>query len=226
MAHARRNLGLPAHVINWGLWKSLADHQSQARQLTSHIGLIAMPDQLALAALAAAIHPDAPTHCAVVEADWAQLASAYRTRAALRIIDDLLTEPPDTPLTTTTDTPLRRQLRHCPPPQRRQLLTEHITAQAAAVMGLAPADLDPATGFFQLGMDSLMTLTLQRNLTASLGAALSPAVIFNYPTVDSLAAHLHTLLDDPADPAPADVDPYAHATRDELLQQLCERLRR
>jgi phthiocerol/phenolphthiocerol synthesis type-I polyketide synthase B len=226
LAHARRNLGLPAHVINWGLWKSLADHQSQARQLTSHIGLIAMPDQLALAALAAAIHPDAPTHCAVVEADWAQLASAYRTRAALRIIDDLLTEPPDTPLTTTTDTPLRRQLRHCPPPQRRQLLTEHITAQAAAVMGLAPADLDPATGFFQLGMDSLMTLTLQRNLTASLGAALSPAVIFNYPTVDSLAAHLHTLLDDPADPAPADVDPYAHATRDELLQQLCERLRR
>ena len=61
-------------------------------------------------------------------------------------------------------------------------------------MGLTPAELDPTTGFFQLGMDSLMSVTLQRNLSASLGQPLIPAVIFDYPTVDSLAAHLATLL--------------------------------
>jgi len=95
-------------------------------------------------------------------------------------------------------------------------------------MGLTPAELDPSTGFFQLGMDSLMSVTLQHNLTASLGQPLSPAVIFDYPTVDSLAAHLATLLPEPADttdhPHQPGNDPYPGATRDELLQQLCERL--
>jgi len=95
-------------------------------------------------------------------------------------------------------------------------------------MGLPPAELDPTTGFFQLGMDSLMSVTLQRNLSASLGQPLSPAVIFDYPTVDSLAAHLATLLPEPADttdhPHQPGNDPYPGATRDELLQQLCERL--
>ena len=85
-------------------------------------------------------------------------------------------------------------LRQCPPEQRRQLLVDHVAALASAVMGLTPAELDPSTGFFQLGMDSLMSVTLQRNLSASLGQPLSPAVIFDYPTVDSLAAHLATLL--------------------------------
>ena len=109
-------------------------------------------------------------------------------------------------------------------------------------MGLPPAELDPSTGFFQLGMDSLMSVTLQRNLSASLSQPLSPAVIFDYPTVDSLAAHLATLLPELADttdhhPQPgndpypgatrderAEVDPYVGATEDELLQQLSERL--
>ena len=45
LAHARRNLGLPATVINWGLWESLADTASEARQsdLTNRPGGDARP---------------------------------------------------------------------------------------------------------------------------------------------------------------------------------------
>jgi phthiocerol/phenolphthiocerol synthesis type-I polyketide synthase B len=225
LAHARRTLGLPAAVVNWGLWKSFDDTASEARQVMSEIGLIAMPDEVAITALATAISPDAPVECAVVDADWTRLAAAYRTRGALRILDDLLTEHPDT---TTHDSEFRRRVQQCPPEQRLQLLIDHVAKHAAAVMGLPPAELDPSTGFFQLGMDSLMSVTLQRNLSASLGQPLSPAVIFNYPTVDSLATHLATLLPEPADttdrPHQPGTDPYPGATRDELLQQLCERL--
>jgi phthiocerol/phenolphthiocerol synthesis type-I polyketide synthase B len=225
LAHARRNLGLPATVINWGLWASLAGTPSQTRRVTTQTGLVAMPDQEAIAALSWAMNPDAPVGCAVVDADWTRLAAAYRTRGALRIVDDLLTEHPDT---TTHDSEFRRRLQQCPPEQLRQLLIDHVAAQASTVMGLPPAELDPTTGFFQLGMDSLMSVTLQRNLSASLGQPLSPAVIFDYPTVDSLAAHLATLLPEPADttdhPHQPGNDPYPGATRDELLQQLCERL--
>jgi phthiocerol/phenolphthiocerol synthesis type-I polyketide synthase B len=227
LAHARRNLGLPATVINWGLWASLAGTPSQTRRVTTQTGLVAMPDQEAIAALSWAMNPGAPVGCAVVDADWTRLAAAYRTRGALRIVDDLLTEHPDT-APAARESQFRHGLRQCPPERRRQLLVDHIATQASTVMGLTPAELDPTTGFFQLGMDSLMSVTLQRNLSASLGQPLSPAVIFDYPTVDSLAAHLATLLPELVEgadrPERADVDPYAGATEDELLQQLSERL--
>ena len=55
----------------------------------------------------------------------------------------------------------RKALRECAPERRRDLLADHIAGLASAVMGLPPSEvLDPAAGFFQLGMDSLMSLTL------------------------------------------------------------------
>ena len=51
-------------------------------------------------------------------------------------------------------------------------------------MGWRAAEtLDPSAGFFQLGMDSLMSVTLQRSLTASLGITLPAAVIYESPTI-------------------------------------------
>ena len=39
---------------------------------------------------AAVTGPDAPVRSTIVAADWTRLATAYRTRAALHIVDDLL----------------------------------------------------------------------------------------------------------------------------------------
>ena len=60
LAYARRALGLPATVVNWGVWKSLADEQSDARQVTSESGLEPMADEVAIRALPWAMSPDAP----------------------------------------------------------------------------------------------------------------------------------------------------------------------
>ena len=54
--------------------------------------------------------------------------------------------------------------------------------------------LDPLTGFFQSGMDSLMSVTLQRALSDSLGESLPASVVFDYPTVEALADYLATIL--------------------------------
>ena len=82
---------------------------------------------------------------------------------------------------------LAAALRECAPEQRRELLADQIRTLASDVMGLAPTQtLDPAVGFFQLGMDSLMSVTLQRGLSASLGIPLPAALIYEYPTISSL----------------------------------------
>ena len=69
-AYARRNLGLAATVVNWGLWKSLADLQSDAGEVMSNTGLEPMPDEVAIRALPLMVSAGAPVRMTVVAADW------------------------------------------------------------------------------------------------------------------------------------------------------------
>jgi phthiocerol/phenolphthiocerol synthesis type-I polyketide synthase B len=230
-AYARRAAGLSATVVNWGLWKSLADSQiDPERQVTLESGLEPMPDEVAIQALWSVTGPDAPVRSTVVAADWIRLATAYRTRASLHIVDDLLpTDNNDDDNDDTRSVPkteFREALRNCESTGRHDLLVDHVTALVASVMGLAsPQLLDPSEGFFQFGMDSLMSVTLQRALVESLGEALAASVVFDYPTVEALADYLATILPELIEVAEQqNVDAYDDLTEAELLLQLSERL--
>jgi phthiocerol/phenolphthiocerol synthesis type-I polyketide synthase B len=225
-AYARRTLGLAATVVNWGLWKSLADTQpAEQRQVTLESGLEPMPDEVAIRVLGSAMGPNAPVRSVVVAANWTRLATAYRTRGSLRIVDALL--PGGDAPATLPGGEFRVALRACQPKGRHELLVDHVAAQAAAAMGLTSSQsLDLSAGFFQLGMDSLMSVTLQRALAESLGEALAPSIIFDYPTVEALADYLATVLPELIEVADNHdvVDAYEDLTEAELLQELSERL--
>jgi phthiocerol/phenolphthiocerol synthesis type-I polyketide synthase B len=227
-AFARRAAGLPATAINWGLWKSLSDGQSDAeRNVTLDSGLEPMPDEVAIQALPWVTGPGTPVRSTIVAADWGLLATAYRsTRAALRVVDELLpieTEGDSSPMHVTE---FRETLRDAEPARRRGLLVDHVTAQVVAAMGLAsPQLLDPSAGFFQSGMDSLMSVTLQRALSDSLGESLPASVVFDYPTVEALSDYLATILPELVEVADEEtVDDYEDLSDDDLLKELSERL--
>lgn len=241
-AFARRAAGLPACAINWGLWKSLADAQTGVElAATLESGLLPMEDTVALGALRYFLGPEAPARTTVVSADWPRLAAAYRSRAALHIVDDLLADGlGDAPAAPTGDTPFRAELRDCAADRRMDLLTDLVTTQVAAAMGLASAHtLEPTVGFFQFGMDSLMSVTLQRALSEKLGEVLPASVVFDYPTVEALTDFLASILpetietagtevagrgeDSPGD-VEVDADVYDDLAEDELLARLSERL--
>jgi phthiocerol/phenolphthiocerol synthesis type-I polyketide synthase B len=226
-AYARRAAGLPATAINWGLWKSLDDSQSDAeRQVTAESGLQPMADEVAIGALPLVIGAQSAVRHTVVAADWPRLATAYRTRAALHIVDDVLAvaAPADGSAPVTTE--FRRTLSDAEPEQRLELLREHVITQVVAAMGLASRHaLDPTAGFFASGMDSLMSVTLQRALSDSLGETLPAAVVFDYPTIDALTGYLATILPELVEAAEQDsADDYDDMSDDELLAQLSERL--
>ena len=185
-AYARRNIGLPATVVNWGLWKSLVELESDTGEMMSNAGLNPMPDEVAIRALALALSPDSPARTIVADADWPLLAAAYRTRGALHIIDDVLARV-DAANSAGPESDFRKALLECPPDGRQKMLADHVAASASAVIGMPPSEvMDTEVGFFQLGMDSMMSVTLQRRLSASLGIALPAAFIYEYPTISSL----------------------------------------
>ncbi|MDC9003393.1 type I polyketide synthase [Mycobacterium marinum] len=223
LAYARRVMGLPATTVNWGLWKSLADAEHDASQVSLGSGLVPMQDDVAIGALPLVMSQAAGVHSVVVAADWPLLAAAYRTRGSLRIVDDVL---PVSDETTVLESEFRVALRNCAPERRHDMLHDQVAMLAANVMGLhAGESLDPSTGFFQLGMDSLMSVTLQRALSDSLGEFLPPSVVFDYPTVYSLTDYLATILPELETDDESTADVYDELTEAELLEQLSQRLR-
>jgi phthiocerol/phenolphthiocerol synthesis type-I polyketide synthase B len=90
-AYARRALGLPATVVDWGLWKSWSDAQPQMKAA----GLEPMPNDVAIRMLPSVLSPEAGTHLVLAGADWPRLAEAYRMRAAVKVLDHLIGGPAD-----------------------------------------------------------------------------------------------------------------------------------
>lgn len=87
--------------------------------------------------------------------------------------------------------PLLSRLEKAPEVERLQILISHIQQSVATVLGIdinrAPA---PDVGFFNMGMDSLMAVELQKRLEKSLGVSLSSTLAFNYPTIETLGKYL------------------------------------
>ena len=192
LALARAAEGLPATVVDWGIWASrLAAVDDASRAAVTGSGLLPMDDGRAISVLGPLLSPGAPTRTVVAAADWPMLASAYGTRHRLRVVEDLAGRSS----VVTGDGALLAEVQACPPSARVALVRTHVRREAAAVMGITePSRLPGDAGFFQLGMDSLMSLQLVRRLSASLGLDLAPSSSFNHPTVDDLADHLLTLL--------------------------------
>ncbi|KMO72076.1 type I polyketide synthase [Mycolicibacterium obuense] len=88
-AYARRALGLPATVVDWGLWKSWSDAQPQMKAA----GLEPMPNDVAIRMLPTVLSPQAGTQIVLAGADWPRLAEAYRMRAAVKVLDRLVSGP-------------------------------------------------------------------------------------------------------------------------------------
>nr|WP_091284001.1 type I polyketide synthase [Micromonospora haikouensis] len=80
--------------------------------------------------------------------------------------------------------------------EREQLVLDLVREQLVEVLRLDPGEpLDTRSGFFELGLDSVMAIDLSRRLSGSTGVPLTPATIFNHPTLSSVTKHLLESLD-------------------------------
>ncbi|GAA2529694.1 type I polyketide synthase [Pilimelia columellifera subsp. columellifera] len=80
--------------------------------------------------------------------------------------------------------------------QREQIVLGLIRDQLVEVLRLEPGrPVDTRSGFFELGLDSLMAMDLSRRLSDRTGIALSPSGIFSHPTLSGLTKHVLESLD-------------------------------
>ncbi|WP_320068416.1 type I polyketide synthase [Micromonospora sp. RTGN7] len=219
LAHHRRERGLPATSIGWGMWATggmAGELSADDRQRLGRLGMTGLTGAEGTALFDAATAGPLP---AVVA-------------ARLRITGDAGQVPPIVRLLARAGG--RRQVRSGPagtgsawvdrlaglsPDEARRLLVELLRGQAAAVLGHASAQAVPAgRAFKELGFDSLTSVELRNRLASATGLRLPATLVFDYPTPERLAEHLHEQLGQSSSPAtaaaravttPGDDDPIA-----------------
>ncbi|MGW7243981.1 type I polyketide synthase [Streptomyces sp. NPDC054804] len=216
LAQHRQARGLPATSIAWGPWEGAgfgaadAGTEARRREELRRRGVLALPAQEALAALADAVR-HADTTVTVADVDWSGFAPAFTAARPSPLLGDL-PEVRDA-LTTATGEPdaaesrLADRLAALPETDQQRELVELVRREVAVVLGHGDPDALP-TGrpFTDLGFDSLAAVNLRNRLGAATGVRLSASAVFDHPTPAGLADHLRRQLVVPAATAVGSLD--------------------
>ena len=161
------------------------DHRRRER---SGLDLISPED--GIAALDHVVGGSYPHQVVVIPVRWERLAPEA---AAMPLLARVLAESPVEARRTVEGGSgiARRKLERARAIERADLLVAHLRDQVSRVLALDAAH-PPAIreGLTDMGMDSLMAVELRNRLQASLECSLASTVVFEHPTIESLASYL------------------------------------
>jgi len=185
LAHYRRARNLPALSVNWGAWAGagMAARVEAGGQRRTLAWVRPMIARQCLDRLEDAIAEGVP-QVTIVDADWS------RWQPPPRLVAGLVRRPAH-PEAKVEDGILNR-LAATPQRNRRKVMVEYLREQAHSVLRLNGSGLfiDEREPLIKIGMDSLMAVEYRNHLAAALGRPLSATLVFDHPTIASLADFL------------------------------------
>jgi acyl transferase domain-containing protein/NADPH:quinone reductase-like Zn-dependent oxidoreductase len=190
LAHKRRSSGLPAMSINWGAWAEGMAIRDGLEERRRKLGVDAMSAGEALRMLDY-ILLDKPAQVGVGLIRWENVAGRYVDDQAPPQLAGITEEPQ----TKRGGAPLLDRLAGAPDSRRRVILREHVHTLALRVLGFPPGRrIDFEQPLNELGLDSLMVLEFRNLLAAEVGQNLPSTLLFNYPALEAVCAHIEGLL--------------------------------
>jgi len=205
LVHHRRSLGLAGLSVNWGAWGEGGMASRLTSQLQSRIrslGIGSIPPAQGLQILTQLLEESA-TQVTVAPIDWSRFAAMLPSGMKMPVLEEMecyyrqdykqdyrqdacATEP-------TAHHPFLLELKAAKRSDRTQLMTNYLQGVVAKLLGYPdPQILDPQLGFFDLGMDSLLSLELRNLLQTRLACSVSATMLFEYTNIEALAEYLTT----------------------------------
>ncbi|WP_035845805.1 type I polyketide synthase [Kitasatospora azatica] len=202
LAHQRHTDGLPATSIAWGPWADtgMAAQETPDERLRRG-GLTPMAPDMAVAALQRALDLGDPA-VMISEIDWQRFAVSFTSTRPSTLFDQvpearaaLESAPQGHSAPGDQASALRTRLTALPATERDQFLLDLVREQVALVLGHAnAATIEAGRAFKELGFDSLTAVELRNRLNAATNLNLPATLVFDHPTPNALADHLHTEL--------------------------------
>ncbi|SPM42307.1 erythronolide synthase, modules 3 and 4, partial [Mycobacterium numidiamassiliense] len=201
LAAHRRAHGLPAISLAWGLWDQASamtgglDDADRAR--LGRDGVLALSSAEAMELFDIALIVNEPfmaparidvgalrAHAVAVPPMFADLVNAPSRRR----VDDSLAAAK-------SKSALAHRLHGLPEAEQHAVLLDLVRSHIATVLGNTSAEaIDPDKAFQELGFDSLTAVEMRNRLKTATGLALSPTLIFDYPTPNGLVGYIRTEL--------------------------------
>ena len=179
LALYRRAQGLPATVFNWGPWEDAGRWGTVAAALWKQRGTAALPARTCLKILLAQLR-DGPAQVVASDTSWTDFLGQFAAAPALyRELAPAAT--PAAGVGAPGDAHQR---------DARQKAEDAIAAQAAQVLGL-DGPLDITRPLNELGLDSLLAVTLANRLRRAFDRALPTAILLKGPSVRQLVDELY-----------------------------------
>lgn len=183
LAQFRRARGMAGLAVNLGAWPGagMAARVNREGRRLSLSGVKPMPAEEYLENLKASLN-SGRSQVAIADVDWKQIKpprqilselACAETRAAAEIDD------------------FAERLNATPVENRRKLLTSYLRDTARRILGLSPTySVDERLPLTQIGLDSLMATEFKNQLAATLHLSLNATLLFDHPTIASLADFL------------------------------------
>ena len=191
LAGALRAQGRDATSVAFGPWSGAGMAARHADEMTRR-GIRLLAPTAAVEALTRA-WSGGPASVAVADADWSIYRRVFDGGAARAMLDVLA--PP-----VVQSAPAAPSVA---PSLKADQVRAIVRAAVAKVLGFDDASrVDAEVGFFELGLDSLMTVALADQVARQVGVPLSPGATLDHPTVTRLTAHVVARLGGPAAAAP------------------------
>lgn len=189
MTAIRAAEGLPFTCIHWGTWQTMRLASGEAQSRYASGGMLPMPDDTALEWLEYLLRRSDMRQPMVANIDWTILASLYeakRQRQWMQLVR------PDTRLPGLgTKSAWSAQ----PGETRLNSLERAVQKEAARVLGFRRGEVPAVEArLVDLGLDSLMAVSLRNRLQELIGHALSATFAFEYSTPARMAMALDTIL--------------------------------
>jgi 6-methylsalicylic acid synthase len=179
MARHRRSLGDRTTAVAWTAWRGLGMGSASefvAAQLEAlGMGTIGADD--AMRALDLAMRDDDPN---VVVLPLLPAAAAVPILADVAPTDDETVDEGSVAMATGEMDP--------------EWLAARVLAAVAAQLGLSESDVDPDLPLVELGVDSIMTVRLRRQLEKQTGLTLPPTLLWEHPTAAAVAERITEML--------------------------------
>ncbi|MBE9214580.1 type I polyketide synthase [Plectonema cf. radiosum LEGE 06105] len=195
LVNYRRNQGKPGLSINWGAWGEVGmaaklDIRHQQRITASGFSTIA--PQQALQILGDLLTQNA-TQVGVTPVNWTKFLQQFSPGKQPPLVNNFLsqTQAKVKQESSTQHLELLHQLQETIVSERENLLIARIQDEVVKVLQFDSSFRpNPRTGFFDMGMDSLMSMELKNQLEKMLGNSLPSTLTFEYSTIEALAQYL------------------------------------
>ncbi|MDJ1183277.1 type I polyketide synthase [Roseofilum casamattae] len=200
IVYTRRSQGLPGISINWGPWANIglaARMGAQQQNRLADQGIQMIPAEQGLQALTELLGSE-QTQAAVFPVNWPQFLIQMGGSNSPPILQEIAGQFDLENLGGGSGPRLREfleQVKAASGDRRLSLILEYLTTTVAKVLRRSPKDLpDAEEGFFNLGLDSLMTIDLAQKIQNDLGISLSSTATFEYPNIQELTGYVDEVI--------------------------------